>query len=259
MKHWRAYFEHNRDHRHAIPWTDEIHLRAGLTAPIVRSLQRFQVGESGEGRHLRASAKATGDPDYAQAIELFVCEEQEHARLMAGILQRLGAPLLTSHWSDHCFIRLRHLFGLNQQLMVLLMPEIIAKRYFRLLHDHAGDPVVRAVCAQILHDEEGHVAFHTVYLNQSLAGLGVFSRLLWRAVWRMFFRLALLVVVWDHRSLLQACRVSAARFWWDCELLFDDVAAKIFACTPMRRDFTGTTVAVQVHPTAPQPACPVLI
>jgi hypothetical protein len=259
MKHWRTYFEHNRDHRHAIPWSDTIHLPPGLSGPFIRSLQRFQVGESGEGRHLRASAKATGNVDYAAAIELFVREEQEHARLMGEIIKRLGAPLLTGHWSDHCFIRLRHLFGLNQQLMVLLMPEIIAKRYFLLLHDQAGDPAVRAVCAQILHDEEGHVAFHTEYLHQSLAGLDVLSRRLLRGVWRMLFRLSVLVVVLDHRSLLRACRVSAARFWWDCELLFDDVAARIFTCTPMRGDVTFAAGATRCAATAKPPACPALI
>lgn len=232
MKHWLNYFEHNRDHRRVIPWRDEINIEPKLLQPFTHSLQRFQIGESGEGRHLRAAANTTGDRDYIKAIDLFIKEEQEHARLMAEILKRLRAPLLTSHWADGCFILLRRLFRLRQELMVLLTPEIIAKRYFRMVHDRVGDTSVKAVCTQILHDEEGHVAFHVDYLRRAFAGLSLPARVLLRGAWRVLFRLSVLVVLLDHRSLLKACGVSTASFWWDCELMFDDVAAQIFAFAP---------------------------
>jgi hypothetical protein len=35
-------------------------------------------------------------------------------------------------------------------------------------------------------------------------------------------------VIWDHRALLRQARVSAAGFWWDCGLIFDEAAAGIF-------------------------------
>ena len=232
MKHWLNYFEHNREHRRDIPWQPQLNVSPDVVQPFIRSLQRFQIGESGEGRHLRAAANITGDPAYIKAIDLFIEEEQEHARLMAEILQRLDAPLLTSHWSDGCFILLRRVFRLNQELMVLLTPEIIAKRYFRMVHDRIGDESIKAVCAQILHDEEGHVAFHVDYLRGALAKLSLPGRLILRAAWRVLFRLSSLVVLLDHRSLLTACGVSTASFWWDCELMFDDVAAQIFAFAP---------------------------
>jgi len=232
MKHWLNYFEHNRDHRHAIPWCDKINIAPHVEKPFIRSLQRFQIGESGEGRHLRVAANATGDIAYIKALDLFIKEEQEHARLMGEILKRLGAPLLTSHWSDGCFILLRRLFRLNEELMVLLTPEIIAKRYFRVAHDAGDDASVKAVCAQILHDEEGHVAFHIDYLRRAFANYSIVRRALLRGAWRVLFRLSALVVIFDHRSFLNACGVSTAQFWWDCELMFDDVAAQIFAFAP---------------------------
>ena len=232
MKHWLNYFEHNREHRHPIPWRDQINIAAQVVKPFIRSLQRFQIGESGEGRHLRAAANTTGDLAYIKAIDLFIREEQEHARLMAEILKRLNAPLLTSHWSDGCFILLRRLFRLNEELMVLLTPEIIARRYFRVLHDRIDDAVVKAVCAQILHDEESHVAFHVDYLRGAFAKLSVPARALLRSGWRVLFRLSVLVVLLDHRSLLKALGISTTSFWWDCELMFDDVAAQVFAFVP---------------------------
>lgn len=232
MKNWLNYFEHNRENRRVVSWKESLNIAPGVANPLIRSLQRFQVGESGEGRHLRAAANTTGNLAYIKAIDLFIKEEQEHARLMGEILQRLKAPLLVSHWSDGCFILLRRLFRLNQELMVLLVPEIIAKRYFRLLHDRIDDEAVRAVCAQILHDEEGHVAFHVEYLRGALAGLSVPARVILREAWRALFRLAVLVVLFDHRSFLKASGVSASSFWWDCELMFDDVSAQIFAFAP---------------------------
>src|SRR2546423_5685306 len=185
MKKWLSYFEHNRSHRRPIPWDREVQVPAHLRKALVRSLQKFQIGESGEGRHLRKKAASAGDAAYPAAIDLFIKEEQEHARLMAGILKKINAPLLCADWTDGCFILLRRLFGLNHELLVLLMPEMIAKRYFRALRDGFDDPTVRAVCDQIVSDEEAHVAFHVDYLQRALAGLSLPARAATRALWRL--------------------------------------------------------------------------
>jgi hypothetical protein len=232
MKNWLDYFRHNQRHRLEIPWARGIKIEPKLRAPLMRSLQRFQVGESGEGTHLRKQAARTGDATYQSAIDLFIKEEQEHARLMAWILKDEGIPLLTSHWSDGCFILLRRLFGLHHELLVLLMPEMVAKRYFRAMRDGTQDPVLRAVFSQILHDEEGHLAFHVDYLQKALGNLSLPGRLLVRSLWRLAFRAVCLVVILDHRAVLQAVGVSGTAFWWDCGLIFDEVAAGIFSCAP---------------------------
>jgi rubrerythrin len=232
MKNWLDYFEHNRSHRHTIAWESAVELDPRLRRPLIRSLQKFQVGESGEGAHLRKQAATTGDSTYEAAIDLFIKEEQEHARLMACVLRNLGAPLLQRHWSDGCFILLRRLFGLNHELLVLLMPEMIAKRYFRALRDGSRNEVLRAVFGQILHDEEGHLAFHVDFLQHAFSTLSLPGRLVLRVLWRLLFRLACLVVIFDHRAILRGVGVSSAAFWWDCGLIFDEVAAGIFSCAP---------------------------
>jgi len=229
MQTWLNYFEHNRTHRDTIPWESGVQIEQHLCGPLIRSLQKFQIGESGEGRKLRRHATETGDATYARATELFVREEQEHARLMAEILKRLGAPLLTGDWTDHCFVFLRHMFGLHQELLVLLLPEMIAKRYFRALHDGTNNAVIRAVCAQILHDEEGHVAFHVEYLRRAFAEMSFTRRIVVQILWRIAFRTTCLVVILDHRAVLRACGVSLEGFWRDCGKIFDETAAGIFS------------------------------
>lgn len=50
-------------------------------------IQRFQVGEDGDGANLGGKVdQAGGDTDYAQAVRLFIVEEQNHARLLAWLL-----------------------------------------------------------------------------------------------------------------------------------------------------------------------------
>lgn len=53
---------------------------ARLEPALVRSLQRFQVGEDSDGAHLTDKVRRAGDPVYAEAVRLFVAEEREHAR-----------------------------------------------------------------------------------------------------------------------------------------------------------------------------------
>ncbi|MSU57559.1 MAG: ferritin-like domain-containing protein [Pedosphaera sp.] len=229
MQQWLKYFEQNRDHRLPVPWERGLKVEAHLREPLIRSLQKFQIGESGDGRNLRRHAAETGDAVYARTIELFVKEENEHARLMAEILQRLDAPLLTGDWTDNCFKLMRHLFGLREELFVLLLPEMIAKRYFRALRDGTGDPILRAVCEQIVRDEEGHVAFHVEYLRRVFEHLSFSQRIAIQVAWRIAFRATCLVVMFDHRDVLRACGVKPGDFWHGCGRVFDETAAGIFS------------------------------
>src|SRR5439155_16357049 len=216
MKSWLNYFENNRRHRREIPWERSIALADHLRGPLIRSLQRFQVGESREGHHLRRQAARTGDAAYQTAIDLFIKEEQEHARLMACILHKLNAPLLKRHWSDGCFILLRRLFGLHHELLVLLIPEMIAKRYFRGLQDAFTDPILCAVFSQILQDEEGHLAFHVDFLQGALAALSLPARATLRGLWRLAFRAACLVVNIYYPAILLGAGLFLAALCWEC-------------------------------------------
>lgn len=245
MNEWLEYFEWNKVNRRHIPWAQASRIEFLLQQPLIRSLQRFQVGESGEGSHLRKQAATTGCAIYQKCIDLFIKEEQEHARLMAEVLKRERAPLLTHHWTDGCFILLRRLFRLHHELLVLLVPEIIAKRYFRALRDGTEDPVLRAICEQILHDEEGHVAFHVDYLRREFRGLSLFKRIGIMVGWKLLFQAACVVVIFDHRSLLRAVGVSAGTFWWDCLMLLDEAAAAIFSHVSERRDLWVSALVAQ--------------
>jgi hypothetical protein len=226
---WLKYFEHNRDHRAPIPWETGVNVPTHVRKAFVHSLQKFQIGESGEGRHLRRLSAATGDAQYAAAMELFIREEQGHAELMAGILTRLNAPLLTSDWTDNCFMFMRHMPGLHTELLVVLLPEMIARVYFDVLRRSFSSPALEAVFTQIVQDEEGHLAFHADFLNHALSKMSFPRRIALQIAWHFVFRAVCLVVYYDHGPLLRGIGMSAKEFWRECGGVFDEVAAKIFS------------------------------
>jgi hypothetical protein len=212
------YFEQNRASRRVIEFPKKLMMNPNILPAFGRSLQRFQAGESGDGKHLRLAAQSTTNQDYCRTIELFIKAENEHARLMGETLRRLGAPLLERHWTDFCFIALRRLFGLKEKLMGRLIPEMIARGYFQIVSDSTHVPTIRNVSNQIPEDEEGYVTFHVDFLRGALSGFSLPRRVITREIWRTAFHLALLVVVFDHRSFLQAISAPVNRFFCDCDL-----------------------------------------
>jgi hypothetical protein len=117
--------------------------------------------------------------------------------------------------------------------MVLLLPEMIAKRYFRALHDGTRDLVLRAVFAQIAQDEDGHLAFHVEYLRRAFKKFSFSQRIFTLVVWRIAFRATCVAVMLDHRSILRAIGMKPGEFWRDCGQIFDEVAAGIFSPVQM--------------------------
>lgn len=238
---WVEYFARNRVERIYIPWELGVDVAPHLRSALASSLQRFQIGESGDGAHLRRVAARTGDRQYALAIEAFVREEQEHAAIMAGVLRCLDAPLLARHWSNGCFRLLCLVSGLRTELLVLLVAEMVAKRYFRLLLESTSDSVIGAMCRQILHDEDGHIAFHCDTLRPTLLRLPLPVQWVLRAVWRAFFGVVCLLVTYDHRALLRATGCRPASFHRECLALFDAVASQVFAPGACLRKASGST------------------
>ncbi|MFJ7217092.1 ferritin-like domain-containing protein [Amycolatopsis sp. NPDC098790] len=217
---WLREFEaeaERRERREDPPWTRG----ARLHPDIARSIQRFQVGEAGDGANLIAKA---GGGDYLAAVELFVAEEQNHARMLAELLKAAGVPTIESHWSDTVFVRLRRALGLRLELMVLLIAEVVALRYYRALRDGTSDPLVTEVAARILADEERHVPFHCHRLRGALPK--AVRRVVFGA-WRMLLLGVAVTVAADHRPALKQLGVGRRAFVVDVLAAFDAALAQL--------------------------------
>lgn len=185
---------------------------AELDAVIVRSLQRFQLGESGDGANLAAKASLGGDESYAKAVRLFIAEEQEHARLLAALLTAANARVISSHWSDALFTRLRRALGLNLELMALFVAEFIALSYYQACRDGAGDPLAAEVARRILADEERHVRFHSQRLRLAFAGLPPAARPAVSWAWQLLMIGTACAVLIDHGAALRRLGVPRRQF-----------------------------------------------
>ncbi|MEU2617521.1 ferritin-like domain-containing protein [Streptomyces sp. NPDC007157] len=208
---WTREFEDERERRRALG--DPDWGRGATLHPAVwAGIQRFQVGEDGDGANLVGKADQAGDSDYAQAVRLFIAEEQNHARLLARLLAAGGVGTLTGHWSDTVFVRLRRLMGLRMELLVLMIAEVVALRYYRALRDGTDDSLTADVAGRILADEQRHVPFHCERLHDSLAELPRVVRRPVMAGWRLLLLAASLVVAADHGPALHRLGIGRLRF-----------------------------------------------
>src|SRR5262245_50783962 len=95
---WVRHFEQNEQvHAEvdaAIPFDGRCAITDSVRPPLIESVRRFQLGESGDGEQLLRKAARAGDPEYLRAAELFVAEEQQHAALLMRLLDYLdGEPM----------------------------------------------------------------------------------------------------------------------------------------------------------------------
>lgn len=200
---------------------------ATLGPALIRSVQRFQVGESGDGANLMAKAEAAGDAEYSTAVRLFVAEEQNHARLLGLLLHASGAGTIDRHWSDTVFVRLRRALGLRLELMVLMLAEVVALSYYRALRDGTDDALTSDVAGRILADERRHVPFHCQRLHAAFARMPRPARPLVTAAWWLLMAGAALVVAADHGGALRRLSVPRRRFVIDTLSYFKSVVAEV--------------------------------
>jgi hypothetical protein len=243
---WLTYFTQSRTCRPPIPWERGISLAPQVRAPLLESLQRFQVGESGDGAHLIAAAQARGDATYVRRLRLFVAEEQEHARLLAGLVRALGGECLAAHWSSDLFTRLRHIGGLEGELLVLLTAEIVGLAYYRALRDRVSDPVLHAVVTRMVRDEEAHLPFHCDALGGTLGLLPAWRRQSIRACWQAFSVGVFGVAWYSHHHALESLEVSRTMFHQSCLKLLYFCCERSFT-SPMPREGTTRSRATYRH------------
>jgi hypothetical protein len=216
---WIEHFELNRSRQTPQPWALGAKLTDADRINVIDSIKQFQLGESGEGRHLKKCARAhaakIGDVDYPQAVDLFIAEEQRHSGLLGQYLDLAGESLLTKSKIDGIFRWLRHLMGLELSLIVLSTAEVVATVYYRALRDATDCELLRSICRRILRDEAGHLAFHrdrflTLRWKRSLV-----TRSILRLEHHLLLMVTLLPVWWCHRRVFRAGNIGFLKLTHD--------------------------------------------
>jgi hypothetical protein len=160
---WITHFTRNRENRMEPDWTVPANIRSKALAPLVRSLEQFQLGDGGGPASLiahDAERFRSQTTEMRTLVDFWFAEEREHARLLGCAVDRFGGRRITSHWSFTAFCQCRRALGVRFELQILLLTEIVSTAYYRVMRRHCEDPAVRAMCKRILRDEAGHISFH---------------------------------------------------------------------------------------------------
>ena len=204
---WKAHFERNR-HRPLPPTVEAVDLPPAVASALARSLARFQIGETGQGRIVGAVARSRMrgiDDDYRRALALFIAEEGRHARILAGLVSGLGGELLGATWTERAFVGVRRLAGIRFKLLAMFAAEVVGAGFYGALAARLPPGATRSALEQIAGDEQAHLRFHRRFFAiQARRG---WRRLLFLAAWFPLAHAASQVVLWDHRGTLRALEI----------------------------------------------------
>ncbi|MCE0484286.1 MAG: ferritin-like domain-containing protein [Methylacidiphilales bacterium] len=209
---WRSYYESNRLNRPEPGWQLPCHVPDDLRKVIALSLSHFQLGETGGGTFLLCEAARETDADDLAALTLFVREEQEHARLLARMVQRLGGALICRHWTHRLFKLARRAGGFRFEIQMLLTAEIVGTAYYELVNAGTNDTPLNDALGLMLRDEARHVAFHLDRLRLRWKTYLPFERALWSLQFQALVLLAVRIAWLDHGRCLRVLGHTWADF-----------------------------------------------
>jgi hypothetical protein len=183
---------------------------------VARSIQTFQLGESGQGRHIlrvaREHSLKSGDEHYAEAMRLFIREEQRHGEYLGAFLDAERIPRIRKQWTNGVFYGLRHLVGLELTISILLTAELIAMVYYAALSKATNSATLKMICKRILKDEAAHILFQTGRLALMRNGRAWWKVRLVVLLEQWFFRGTCIAVWWTHYKVYQAAGIARRDF-----------------------------------------------
>ena len=132
-----------------------------------RSPGRFAPGNSGKLRtdgiswpRLPTIPKSRRDPEFLDAIRLFIAEEQRHGEELGRFLDLAGVARASWDLGDALFRGFRYLFPrMEVWATVVVMVETHAMLYYAAVRRATRSGVLRSICRQILRDEPPHIRF----------------------------------------------------------------------------------------------------
>jgi hypothetical protein len=161
---WVEYFTQNAAKQRPVLWESGAGISETELAAIAKSLRGWQLGETSDGAHLTAAArnyaKSIGDPEFLEAVKLFIAEEQRHGAALGRFLELAGVKLAKADWGDFLFRSVRYAIPrMEIWATPVVMVETHAMVYYNALRRATKSPVLRAICEQILADEVPHIRF----------------------------------------------------------------------------------------------------
>ncbi len=183
---WVAYFHGNAGTAATLARPEATRaLPEDVRRTVAGSLPAWQLGETSDGRHLRAAAQqysvAHGDPDFLAAVDLFIREEQRHGAALGDWLDRVGIERKQRDMGDSLFRFCRYAIpNYAVWASVVVMVESMAELYYASVKRLVPCPRLEVECRRILQDEVRHIQFQCEHLAATRRHL---SRLVRWVLW----------------------------------------------------------------------------
>lgn len=215
---WVAYFYENAQTAAAMEWPPMATQISGkLRDVIAGSLPAWQLGETSDGRHLRAAARQYAleheDMAFLSAVDLFILEEQRHGAALGDWLDLAGIPRKSRDLGDSLFRFCRYAIP-NYQVWasVVVMVESMAEIYYAAVRRVSSCPRLQAECSRILTDEVKHIQFQCEHLASARRRLPWPVRRLISLGELVFYGVVCTAVWIAHGELLRASGMTARGF-----------------------------------------------
>jgi len=184
-QHWIQHFRANRLDRPEPEWDGPFTMTEEKRRLLALSLAEYQLGDGGGECKLvaqDAEAYRGSTEDARTVVDLWFAEEREHSRLLARGVERVGGTFVATTFGFELFYAIRRRLGVQFEMLVLLVVEIVSAGYYRVIRRHVGDEPLAAMCQLILRDEARHIDFHRDRLAARYPhGVGM----LWKAQFRL--------------------------------------------------------------------------
>ncbi|KIA90299.1 hypothetical protein OC25_24560 [Pedobacter kyungheensis] len=213
---WINYFLENAT-INRIDWTLEPLINSKEKDNILKSLKAWQLAETGDGKHLmhvsKKYAQKVNDPEYPEAVNLFIKEEQKHGANLGKYLDLIGVKRLEKNWDDSLFRQVRY-FNSSMELwtITVLTVESAAQIFYQALKDATNCQLLKQICTDILIDEAAHIQFQKERLYIICSQKNAFSRWLACLAYACFFTGTSLVIWLAHRKLFKAGHLNFSKY-----------------------------------------------
>lgn len=207
-KKWIGHFSENLLQQR-VNWNLAPDISESEISTILHSMQAWQLGETSDGAHLlHASAiyaKKINDPDYVNAVKLFITEEQKHGNNLGRYLDAINKPRIQSDWGDTLFRKIRY-YNTSMEIWTLavITVESAAQVFYQSLKNATGCKLLKQICTDILIDEAYHIDFQSERMAIIFESKSSLSKLFIRYFYGFFFFATSLVVWFAHKKLFKA-------------------------------------------------------
>ncbi len=207
-KFWVQHFYENAKIQR-VDWSNAPQLETQEKLNILSSLQAWQLGETSDGKNLlnAATKYATriNDPEYLEAVKLFIKEEQKHGENLGRYLDLIGAERINSDWGDSLFRKVRY-FNTSMELWTLavITVESTAQVFYQSLKEATACSLLKQICTDILIDEAYHIDFQNERLQILNQGQTKIMKECRAILYSIFYFFTINVVWFAHKKVFKA-------------------------------------------------------